>query len=184
MYNNSPYDTTALMRSPNGDITTQFDLHKSEALGDTKFDFLVTDICDKLSVTIDLLSKDGYFSDCKNKREIYNKYLHPQVINLSDNKIWDALAKGSVQDVFQFNTEIGIQTAKAIQPKNPAEMTSANALLRLAAPEGQERPLDRYLRFKNDISLWYQEMRDFGLTDKEQKLLEPYYLRDYGVPAS
>ena len=106
MYNNSPYDTTALMRSPNGDITTQFDLHKSEALGDTKFDFLVTDICDKLSVTIDLLSKDGYFSDCKNKREIYNKYLHPQVINLSDNKIWDALAKGSVQDVFQFNTEI------------------------------------------------------------------------------
>ena len=184
MYNNSPYDTTALMRSPNGDITTQFDLHKSEALGDTKFDFLVTDICDKLSVTIDLLSKDGYFSECKNKREIYNKYLHPQVINLSDNKIWDALAKGSVQDVFQFNTEIGIQTAKAIQPKNPAEMTSANALLRLAAPEGQERPLDRYLRFKNDISLWYQEMRDFGLTDKEQKLLEPYYLRDYGVPAS
>ena len=106
------------------------------------------------------------------------------MINLLDNKIWDALAKGSVQDVFQFNTEIGIQTAKAIQPKNPAEMTSANALLRLAAPEGQERPLDRYLRFKNDISLWYQEMRDFGLTDKEQKLLEPYYLRDYGVPAS
>lgn len=50
--------------------------------------------------------------------------------------------------------------------------------------EGQERPLDRYLRFKNDISLWYQEMKDFGLTDKEQKLLEPYYLRDYGVPAS
>lgn len=33
LYNNSPYDTTALMRSPNGDITTQFDLHRSEQLG-------------------------------------------------------------------------------------------------------------------------------------------------------
>ena len=52
LYNNSPYDTTALMRSPNGDITTQFDLHKSESLGDVKFDFLVTDICDKISITL------------------------------------------------------------------------------------------------------------------------------------
>lgn len=33
MYNHSPFDTTALMRSPNGDITTQFDLHRSEKLG-------------------------------------------------------------------------------------------------------------------------------------------------------
>lgn len=39
MYNNSPFETTALMRSPNGDITTQFDLKKSEEVGDTKFDF-------------------------------------------------------------------------------------------------------------------------------------------------
>lgn len=184
MYNNSPYETTALMRSPNGDITTQFDLHMSEALGDTKFDFLVTDICDKLSVTLDLLSQNGYFSECKSKREIYDKYLHPQVINLSNPSMWEALANGDVQDVFQFNTEIGIQTAKAIKPHTPAEMTSANALLRLAAPEGQERPLTRYIRFKNDLSLWYQEMTEFGLTPEEQKILEPYYLRDYGVPAS
>ena len=33
LYNNSPYDTNALMRSPNGDLTTQFDLHMSEQLG-------------------------------------------------------------------------------------------------------------------------------------------------------
>lgn len=38
MYNVSPFETTALMRSPNGDITTQFDLSQSELLGDTKFD--------------------------------------------------------------------------------------------------------------------------------------------------
>ena len=38
LYNNSPYDTNALMRSPNGDLTTQFDLHMSEQLGDVKYD--------------------------------------------------------------------------------------------------------------------------------------------------
>lgn len=184
LYNNSPYETTALMKSPNGDITTQFDLHRSERLGDTKFDFLVTDICDKIQVAIDLLVEDGYFSECKTKREIYNKYLHPEKINLEDSRIWDALAEGTVQDVFQFNTAIGIETAKAIQPRTPAQMTAANALLRLVAPEGQERPLERYVKFKNDISLWYKEMDDFGLSKEEEKILEPYYLRDFGVPCS
>lgn len=184
MYNNSPFETTALMRSPNGDITTQFDLKKSEEVGDTKFDFLVTDICDKISVCLDLLQERGYFNDCKTKREIYNKYLHPQVLNLDNPQIWEALANGEVQDVFQFNTQIGIETAKAIQPHTPAELTSANALLRLVAPPGQERPLDRYIAFKNNINLWYKEMAQAGLTSEEQKILEPYYKRDYGVPCS
>lgn len=184
LYNNSPFETTALMKSPNGDITTQFELHRSEMLGDTKFDFLITEICEKLSVCLDLLKEDGYFSSDLNKREIYNKYLHPAVINLKDQRIWDALAAGTVQDVFQFNTQIGVETAKAIKPQNPVEMTAANALLRLTAPEGQDRPFDRYIKFRSNINLWYKEMSDFGLTKEEQKILEPYYLRDFGVPAS
>lgn len=184
MYNNTPYETTALMRSPNGDITTQFDLHRAEKMGDTKFDFLITEACDKISTAIDLLIEAGYFDKTKTKREIYNEILHPKAMKLDDPKIWEALASGLVQDVFQFNTEIGIQTAKQIKPKTPAEMTTANALLRLAAPEGQERPLDRYLKFKNNINLWYQEMDEAGLSKEEQQLLEPYYLRDYGVPCS
>lgn len=184
LYNHSPFETTALMKSPNGDITTQFDLHKSEFLGDVKFDFLVTDICDKLAVALNLLKKDGYFEDLNSLREIYNKYLHPQVIDLKNPRIWEALETGEVQDVFQFNTAIGIQTAQAIKPHNPAEMTSANALMRLVAPDGDERPFDRYVRFKKNIQLWYDEMTEFGLSEEEQRILEPYYKRDYGVPAS
>jgi DNA polymerase III subunit alpha len=184
LYNNSPYDTTALMRSPNGDLTTQFDLHKSEELGDTKFDYLVTEISDKISVAIDLLRKDGYFSECKTKREIYNKYFHPESIDVNDPELWRALAEDNIQDVFQFNTQIGKEAIKAIQPKSPQELTAANALIRLSAPEGQDRPYDRYIRFKKDISLWYKEMDEYGLTKEEQKILEPYYLQDYGVPAS
>lgn len=184
LYNNSPFETAALMRSPNGDITTQYDLHRAERAGDVKFDFLVTDICDKLAVALNLLKDNGYFQGLNSLREIYNKYLHPQVIDIKNPRLWEALENGEVQDVFQFNTAIGIQTAQAIKPHNPAEMTSANALMRLVAPEGDERPFDRYVRFKKDISLWYKEMDDFGLTKEEQKILEPYYKRDYGVPSS
>lgn len=184
LYNNSPFETTALMRSPNGDITTQYDLHRAERAGDVKFDFLVTDICDKLAVALNLLKDNGYFQGLNSLREIYNKYLHPQVIDIKNPRLWEALENGEVQDVFQFNTAIGIQTAQAIKPHNPAEMTSANALMRLVAPEGDERPFDRYVRFKKDISLWYEEMDNFGLTKEEQKILEPYYKRDYGVPSS
>ena len=38
LYNNSPFETNALMRSPNGDIITQYDLHTSEIFGDVKYD--------------------------------------------------------------------------------------------------------------------------------------------------
>ena len=38
LYNKSPFYTNAIMRSPNGDLTTQYDLHQSEAMGDVKYD--------------------------------------------------------------------------------------------------------------------------------------------------
>ena len=50
--------------------------------------------------------------------------------------------------------------------------------------KGAESPMDKYVRFKNNISLWYDEMQSYGLTKAEQKTLEPYFLRSYGVPPS
>lgn len=50
--------------------------------------------------------------------------------------------------------------------------------------EGMESPLDKYVRFKNNIKLWYKEMSDAGLTREEQQTLEPYFLKSYGVPPS
>ena len=49
---------------------------------------------------------------------------------------------------------------------------------------GAESPLDKYVRFKNNIELWYEEMRQAGLSREEQKILEPYFLKSYGVPPS
>lgn len=183
LYNNSPFETNALMRSPNGDLTTQFALHESEALGDTKFDFLVTEICDKITNALNLLKQDGYFKECNSLREIYEKYLHPEVINLNDKKVWEALAAGTVLDVFQFNSDVGLQAAKLIKAENPIEMTMANALMRLMGEKDKERPLDRYVRLKNNINEWYSEVRNRGLSENEIKVLERYYLPRKGVPA-
>lgn len=184
LYNDTPFNTGAIMRSPNGDLTTQFSLHDAEAMGDVKYDYLVTEICDKITTCIELMQRDKIIDTDKTLREVYNKYLHPAVLDLKDQKLWNALGDGNVLDVFQFSTGVGLATAKRIKPQNPTELTSANALMRLMGEKGKERPIDRYCRLKNNMDLWYQEVRDRGLSEEEIKILEPYYLPNYGVPAS
>ena len=182
LYNNDPWETNAIMRSPSGDLTTQFALHESEWLGDIKYDFLLTEISDKIINCVGLLQKNGYFEENATLREIYNKYLHPEAINLKDKKLWDALSEGNVLDVFQFSTDVGLAIAKLIKPNSPMEMTACNALMRLMSEKGQERPMDRYARMKGNLDLWYEEMKMRGLTKKEVEILEPYYKHMYGTP--
>lgn len=181
-YNDEVYNTNAIMRAPNGDLTTQLELHDSEKRGDVKFDMLLTEVCDKLTKAIELLHNDGYFKECDGFRDIYNKYFHPNVLNVKDPNIWESLENNTTMDVFQFNSAVGAQVAYDIKPKNPIEMTLANALMRLQGEKGKERPEDRYIRMKNDLSQWYEEMRVWGLTDEEVKTLEPYYKEFSGCP--
>jgi len=99
--------------------------------------------------------------------------------------MWDALANGKVLGCFQFEGAVGAQAAKKIKPHNPLEMADANGLMRLMASEpGAEMPLDKYVRYKNDISQWYNEMDACGLTKEEERYIEPYFKSSYGVPPS
>ena len=185
MFDEDPYASGCFMRTPSGDIITQFDLHMCEAVGMTKFDFLVTDIQDKICKTIDLLQKDNVIDSSLSLREAYEEFLHPDVLPIDSPKIWKALSEGTVLNVFQFDSTVGSQAARKIKPKTILEMSDANSLMRLMASEkGAETPMDKYIRFKENINLWYDEMRYAGLTQKEQKTLEPYFLQSYGVPPS
>lgn len=184
IYNEDPWNTGAVMRSPNGSLTTQFSLHEAEQLGDTKFDFLVTEICDKIVNCINLLQKDKLIDPSLSLKEVYLKYLHPSVINLKDNKIWYALNNQEIVSLFQFNTDCGGQAIRMINPTTPMELVMANALMRLVGEKGKERPLDRYVRLKNDINQWYDECRNSGLTEDEIKYIEPYYLPACGCPTT
>ena len=185
LFDEDPYAFGCFMRTPKGEVITQYDLHDAEAAGMTKYDFLVTEVEDKLRETISLLQKYGEIDKNLSLREVYNMYFHPNVLPLDRIDCWKALEQGSVLNIFQFDSDVGSQAAKKIKPQTIMEMSDANGLMRLMTSEkGQETPMEKYVRFKNDIRLWYDEMKREGLTKEEQKVLEPYFLQSYGVPPS
>ena len=185
LFDEDPYEFGCFMKTPKGEIITQYDLHMCEAAGMTKYDFLVTEVQDKLTEAIKLLQDYGEIDSSLTLREVYDKYFHPNVLPINDQAIWKVLQENSVLNIFQFDSEVGSQAAKKIKPKSMLEMADANGLMRLmAAEKGQESPMEKYIRFKENIGLWYAEMREFGLTEKEQKVVEPYFLSSYGVPPS
>ena len=184
LYDGDPFEHGAFMRTPKGEIITAYDLHDSEYMGLTKYDFLVTEVQDKLVQAIQLMQEDGQIEPELSLREVYDKYFHPSVLPLDDEKIWDALDNVSVINTFQFDSQVGAQVAKKLRPRNVLEMADANGLMRLTGEEGEERPMDKYARFKNNIKLWYDEMTNCGLTKAEQSALEPYFKDSYGVPPS
>lgn len=185
LFDEDPYEFGCFMKTPKGEIITQWDLHMDEACGMTKYDFLVTEVQDKIAETVRLLQKYNKIDSNLTLREVYNKYLHPEVLPLDDKKVWKALQEGNVLNIFQFDSEVGSQAAKKIKPESILEMSDANGLMRLmTAEKGAETPMEKYIRFKNNLNLWYQEMDKAGLTQQEQKTLEPYFKQSYGVPPS
>ena len=151
----------------------------------TKYDFLVTEVQDKITECVRLLQQNNEIDSKLTLREVYDKYLHPEVLPIEDNRIWEALKKNSVLNIFQFDSDVGSQAAKKIEPRSILEMSDANGLMRLMTSEkGEETPMEKYIRFKKNIQLWYQEMDRYGLTKQEQKSLEPYFKSSYGVPPS
>ena len=184
-FDEDPYEFGCFMRTPNGEIITQYDLHKAEAAGMTKYDFLVTSAQDKIIETIKLLQQDKVIDDTLSIREVYDKYLHPSVLDIEDKDIWQKIQNIEVINLFQFDSDVGSQAAKKIKPSSMLELSDANGLMRLmTAEKGAETPMEKYIRFKNNISLWYKEMDEAGLTKEEQEVLKPHFLKSHGVPPS
>ena len=185
LFDEDPYEFGSFMRTPKGEVITAYDLHMCEACGMTKYDFLVTEVQDKLAEAIRMLQDYGEIESDLTLREVYDKYFHPSVLPIEEDKYWKVLQDNSVLNIFQFDSDVGSQAAKKIKPTNIMEMADANGLMRLmTAEKGQESPMDKYIRFKNNINLWYKEMDEYGLTKEEQKTLEPYFRSSHGVPPS
>jgi len=185
LFDEDPYEFGCFMRTPNWEIITQYDLHMDEAVGLTKYDFLVTEIQDKIAITINLLQKYGEIDKDLSLREVYDKYLNPNVLPIEDMKYWQRFYNMDVINVFQFDSPVGKQAAKKIKPISIMELADANGLMRLmTAEKGEITPMDKYVMFKNNIELWYNEMREYGLTKEEMEVVKPYFLKSHGVPPS
>ena len=152
-FDDDPYETSSFMKASSGAIITQDSLHSSEYCSNVKFDFLVTEIQDVIVQCLNMLSEYNEVDQNLSLRQLYDKYLHPDVLPIEDDKMWNALAEGKVLKLFQFDSQVGSQTVKLLRPKSPREMANCNSVMRLMASEkGGETPTERYKRMKDNMS--------------------------------
>lgn len=173
-------DNCSIMRTPNGEIISSYSLYPLEDAGLIKWDFLVTEACAKISTTLKMLQNYGEIPKEWTLREAYYNIIEPSKIKDNDPKLWDKICSAEVMSLFQFNSNVGLVSLQKIQPRNKIELATANAMMRLQSERGKEAPLDRFQRMKGNISSWYEEMKSYGLTEEEIKILELYYIPYYG----
>lgn len=176
------FDNGAIMTAPDGTLITQWSLHDAEAAGKVKIDSLVTDVMEKITQCILLLQKSGYIDSNLSLREAYDKYVHPDVLPIEEEEIWNAIDNVSVNNLFQFDTQVGSQAVKKLKPRNVKELSAINALIRLMAQEkGAETPVDRYYRIQQHPEQWDIEMDSYGLTEDEKEVIKEYCQYTYGT---
>lgn len=162
-------DTNGVMRTPNGELITAFNLGESEQCGNLKYDYLLTTGTGLLQNAFEALIEKGHIKWEGTLRKTYNKYLHPDSIKHDVKEVWNNLNSGNILNLFQFNSGVGEVCIKKIQPNNLIEMAAANSLMRLQA-EG-ENPIDRYVRYKNNPQDWETDMDKYSLTDEEKRVM-------------
>ena len=179
-----PYEFNCFMKTPSGEVTTQYDLHDAEWAGSTKFDLLVTEIQDKIVETIKFLQQYNEIDASLSLREAYNKYLLTEM-SLEDKDTWKTIQNADSLDLFQFDSPIGRQGAKKVKPCNMYELSATNGVIRLMTQEkGAESPLEKYVRFKNNPKEWQKEMDSYKLTKEEQQTIRKYLTETSGIGIS
>lgn len=183
VFNNGYIEHNSLMRAPNKTRMTAFNMHDSDDLGALKMDVLVTDAQSKMAKCLELLLKDRQIEWQGSLRKTYDKYLHPDVIDYDNPEMWEKAASGEIANLFQFETQVGSVCIKKARPTNVTQLAEINSIMRLQV-EGDEQPIDKYVRFRNNIDAWYLEMMESGLNDGEIKILEKYLKKSFGISGS
>lgn len=186
VFKDEPFtESTALMRAPDGTIITQFELHDIEDAGDIKYDVLSVEALDKIHNCLDLLAEQNYIEKKDTLKETFESVIGVYKLERDDPKMWEMVWEHKIISLFQMEKQSGIQGIALTKPKSVDDLATLNSIIRLMAPEkGAEQPLNKYARFKDNIELWYREMEAYGLTKKEQELLEPVLKLSYGISES
>lgn len=179
LFNDDYLLQNSMMKTAKGIEVTCWDMEDSDYCGALKVDFLTVEALDKIRKTLDLLVKYNKIEWQGSLKETYLKYLSPDVIDYSSDKMWQMVGEGKITDLFQFDTLVGSQAIKKIKPTELKQLSLASSVMRLMG-DGTSTPIDRFVDFKNNINLWYQEMYDNNLTDEDIHLLEKYLLRNFG----
>lgn len=175
-------ESTALMKVPNGDVVTQFDLHDCEAASLIKIDLLSVEALDKIHTCLDLLCEYNYIEQQPTLKETYMKYLDIYTLERESKDMWEMVHNHEIQSLFQMEKQSGIQGIALTKPTSVDDLAVLNSVIRLMPQsKDDEQPLVKYARFKHDIRFWYNEMKQYGLKDEDRELLEPIVGLAYGI---
>ena len=173
----------SVMKTSHGQLVTSYDLHTLEKCGMVKYDFLTVSALDRIRQCMNYMLEDGTIVWQGSLRATYTKYLAPSVLDFTSKGMWDMVAQGKISSLFQFDTLVGSQAIKSIEPESLTELAISSSLMRLMSDTG-ELPLEKYVKFKRAPDLWYNEMRAYGLNDDEIAVLEKYLKKKNGVGES
>jgi len=168
-------NSTALMKVPNGDVVTQFDLHDCEDVSLIKIDLLSVEALDKIHNCLDLLVEYGYIEPGETLHDTYEKAIGIYNLERNDPKMWKMIWDHDIQSLFQMEKQSGIQGINLIKPKSVDDLAVLNSVIRLMASErGGEQPLAMWARYRKDIRQWYTEMKKYGLSNEEIEWLSQH----------
>ena len=185
LFNDDYNEHNAMMKAPNGIPITQFNMKDSDYCSGLKEDLLTVKSLDSIRKCMDYLIEYGKIEWQGSLRKTYNKYLHPDVLDYDTPEMWDMVGRGEITDLFQFDSPVGRVAIDKIKPRSLVELATASSVMRLMEKDGEEQPIDTYVRYKNDISQWYDCMRnDYHLTEDEIKIIEKYLLKFHGIGAT
>lgn len=167
-------ESVPLMRTPKGEIITQFDLHDCEAVSLIKYDLLSVSALDKIRNCIDLLVKFDRVEDKGNLKDTYESVIGVYNLIREDIDMWKMVWEHKIYSLFQMDEQSGIQGIALTYPRTIDELAVLNSVIRLMATErGAEQPLDKYARFRADEEEWDRELAQYKLGEKEKAILEP-----------
>lgn len=168
---NDEYDVSnAMMKTKNGLAVTQFDADDTEYTGTIKFDFLSLDALDRIRMAMNLLKKDHKLEK-GSLRDVYTNHFGPNKLDFDNQNMYDKLFNGEVTNAFQFSSGTGNKTLKKLNARKFNDLVSGNGLMRLTGGDGNELPLERYIRYKQNPSDWDTDMDNAGLDPKEKALM-------------
>lgn len=143
--------------------------------------FLSISALGRIREAMELLLKDGKIEWQGSLKSTYDKYFHPDVLDLESKEMYDMLANGEIFDAFQMSSLVAQNAMAKIRPETFNEVEVTNTLIRLQVDGGKEQPVDKFVRYKNDINEWYKDMEDYGLNDNEIELMKEHLLDRNGI---
>ena len=161
-------NSVALMRAPNGDIVTQYDLHDCEKNSLIKIDLLSIEALDKIQCCLELLVADGYIDKNLSLREQYEQTIGIYNLEREAPEMWKMVWDHKIQSLFQMEKQSGIKGIEIIKPKSVDELAVLNSVIRLMAQDkDSKQPLEIWAENRKDINNWIKEMKSYGLTSEE-----------------